>query len=193
MREKQLTLLKKLPLAYGGELRNTRAGRAHGRPLDTKNSMHLVLRSSKAKGRWSFLHPKNKNRIKDILNRFALKWGVDIYSVANVGNHLHIHMKLYNRHTYRPFIRAVTAAIAMAVTGASRWKPLKAQDANSNSGRQFWDYRPYTRVVRSFRAILNMRDYIQINKLEGYGVNRGVAEYLVKGMRRRRPAATNSS
>src|SRR5437868_5410941 len=106
---KQIELLKKQKKSYGGELLKTRKGRSGPRPLDTRNSMHLVLRSSKAKGDWSFTRPKNAAMIKLITNKFAAKYGVKIYSAANVGNHLHFHIKLSNRHTYRPFIRAITA------------------------------------------------------------------------------------
>src|SRR5690606_30259428 len=44
---KQLRLLKRQESDYGGELLKKREGRAHGRPLSTTNTMHLVLRSSR--------------------------------------------------------------------------------------------------------------------------------------------------
>lgn len=171
---RQIELLKKQNKSYGGELLKTRKGRSGPRPLATKDTMHLVLRSSKAVGEQSFKRPKNAARIRQIVNKFAFKYGVKIISLANVGNHLHFHIKLTNRFTYRPFIRAITSAIAMAVTGASRWNPLKMQAKD-----RFWDYRPFTRVVQSFRAFLNLKDYIQINKLEGYGCRRDEARFIV--------------
>jgi len=167
---KQLSLLKSQNKAYGGELLKTRKGRSGPRPLDTRNTMHLVLRSSRARGRWSFLRNENQHYIKKIVARFSVRYGVRILSLANVGNHLHFHIKLGNRHAYRPFIRAVTAAIAMAVTKKSRW--------NKGLGK-FWDYRPFTRVVIGFRAFLKLKDYIQINQLEGFH-GRSDAEWIVK-------------
>ncbi|MDX9731402.1 MAG: transposase [Bdellovibrionales bacterium] len=177
-RHPQLTLLKKQKSAYGGELRNTRAGRAGARPLAVKQTMHLVLRSSKAKGAWSFRHARNARRIQEIIHHFAGKNGVFILSMANVGNHLHIHMKLMNRFTYAPFIRAITSAIAMAVTGRSRWRKPTAQTKNEKK-ESFWDYRPFTRVIESFRALLTMRDYVRINQLEGCGVTRAEARSMI--------------
>lgn len=171
---KQIEMLKKQKKSYGGELMKTRKGRQGGRPLDTKNTMHLVMRSSKAKGEWSFRSSKNAAKIRQIVDKFARKNGVRVLSLANVGNHLHFHIKLTNRFTYRPFIRAITSAIAMAVTGVSRW----SASSKKTEGR-FWDYRPFTRVVQSFRAFLNLRDYIQINKLEGYGYRRDQARFIV--------------
>ena len=170
---KQIELLKKQNKSYGGELLKTRKGRSGPRPLSTKDSMHLVLRSSKAIGERSFRRPGHAAKIRKIVDKFACKHGVRILSMANVGNHLHFHIKLTNRFTYRPFIRAITAAIAMAVTGVSRWNRLK-----NNTKEKFWDYRPFTRVVQSYRALLNLRDYIQINKLEGYGLKIDEARYL---------------
>ena len=174
-RSGQFNLLPPAQKAYGGELLKTRKGRASGRPLATRNSMHLVMRSSKATGPHSFLRPKNKANIKVIVHRFARKYGVKIFSLANVGNHLHIHMQLSNRHGYRPFIRAISASIAMAVTGASRWAPLK-----KSAKDRFWDYRPFTRIVIGFKAMLRLSDYIRINQLEGIGFKRAKAVYLVK-------------
>jgi REP element-mobilizing transposase RayT len=171
---KQLTLLKRQKSAYGGELMTTRKGRAAPRPLSTKDTMHLVLRSSKARGPWSFRQQKNAQKIRALTAKFAAKYGVKVLHAANVGNHLHFHVKLGNRHTYTPFIRALTAAIAMAVTGASRWAPLK-----KSAKDRFWDYRPFTRIVQSYRALLNLRDYLFINQLEGQNRGRAEARVLV--------------
>src|ERR1700689_5388498 len=107
-KKNQLKLLKDEPKAYGGALLKTRKGRSRGRPLDTKNTMHLVLKSSKAVGDWSFWKPGNKEEIRKIIRKFSNKYGIKILSLANVGNHLHFQIKLYNIHTYKPFIRAVT-------------------------------------------------------------------------------------
>ena len=168
---KQIALLKNQNKSYGGELLKTRAGRSGPRPLDTKNTMHLVLRSSKAKGDWSFARPENNREIKRIIDRFSKKYFVQIISVANVGNHIHLHIRLLKRCTYNPFIRAITSAIRMAVTKTSRWNKSK---------EKFWDYRPFTRVVIGFKALLKLKDYIRINQLEGF-YGRTHAELIIKG------------
>ncbi|MGE4133979.1 MAG: hypothetical protein AB7F86_20245, partial [Bdellovibrionales bacterium] len=121
--------------------------------------------------------PDNKKKDRSIVHKFSNKYGVRIHSLANVGNHLNFHLQLTNRHTYKPFIRALTASIAMAVTGVNRWTKRSGQKA------KFWDYRPYTKVVMSLRQFLNLRDYVQINQYEGYGVERATATYLVKSAR----------
>jgi hypothetical protein len=72
-------------------------------------------------------------------------------------------IQLSHRRTYKPFIRAITSAIAMAITGLSRWTKHKRKI-------KFWDYRPFTRVIRGWRAKLRFKDYILINQLEGWEI-----------------------
>lgn len=188
-RKPQLELLKKQKDSYGGSLRNTREGRAGPRPLSTRETMHLVLRSTKAVGEWSFKKRANEEKIRKILTRFSFKYGIRVLSIGIVGNHIHLQMKLGNRFAYKPFIRGLTASIAMAVTGVSRWKrirgiggpqALNAAHRHSATGEKFWDCRPFTRVVRGFKALLKLKDYIEINQIEGFGFNRAEARMITE-------------
>lgn len=185
----QLKLLKDSPKAYGGELLKTRKGRESGRPLDTKNSIHLVLRSSLATGPWSFNYRGNSKKVREIISKFAEKNGVQILSLANVGNHIHMQIKLSNRFTYQKFIKAITSAIAMAMTGRNRWSrdPEGSSKSNGKSSKKevalnelqinalkkaklgFWDQRPFTRVIIGRNSVLKLKDYIRINEMEGWG------------------------
>ncbi len=122
--------------------------------------------------------PHNKKNIKIILRKFSTKYEVKLLHGANVGNHIHLEIQLTNRHTYKPFIRAITAAIAMKITGVSRWK-TKAQVGIT----KFWDLRPFTRVVIGWKARLSLKDYIKINSLEGQGFRRDVAKVLIQRQR----------
>jgi REP element-mobilizing transposase RayT len=188
---RQIKLFKDDEKAFGGTLMTTARGRMGCRPLNTGHSMHLVLRSTKAVGEWSFKKPKNERMIKIIIEKFSRKYGVNIFSLANVGNHLHFQIKLKNRFTYAPFIRAVTGSIAMAVTDSSRWNPLKSRPTKMRGAKKysrkiahvkdrFWDYRPFTRVVQGYRAFLRLKDYIQLNRLEGFGVRKEQGRFLLK-------------
>jgi REP element-mobilizing transposase RayT len=172
IRAQQIDLFPKRSKSYGGVLLNKRENRTYGRPISTSQTMHLVLRSSQAVGAKSFKTQSNKSAINKILTKFSVKYGIRILSLANVGNHLHLHIKIARRVGYLCFIRAVTAAIAMHVSGRNRWN-------KTSSNTKFWDYRPFTRIVEGFRALLNMKDYIQINQLEGLGVPRHQAHILL--------------
>lgn len=158
------------PLAYGGTLLQTRKGRAKPRPIATGQTMHLVLRSTKAMGDWSFRTSVNFSRVEKILKKFALKHGIELRHFAINLNHLHLHVKIPARHAYEKFIRAISSAIAMAVTGMSRWNRMKIK---------FWDRRPFSRVVVGDQDRENMRDYIRINQLESIGCKRVEARFYM--------------
>lgn len=168
------------PSAHGGAFQTTRRGRARRRPLSKVQSMHLTLRASKAKGAWSFRQPHHQTTIKTLIKRFAQKHGIHVYSSANVGNHLHLHVQLGRNGSYNKFIRALTAAIAMAVTGASRWnKPAQKI--------QFWDRRPFTRLVQDMKGFLRLEDYVAVNVLEGDGFPREAARRILEWRSRFQP------
>ena len=123
--------------------------------------------------------PNHRKKIDQITRKFAQKYGVRVLSLANVGNHLHFHIQLTNLFTYKPFMRAMSGSIAMAITGVNRWTKV-------NDGRKlrFWDYRPFSRVIAGgLKAFLAVKDYVQINKLEGFGFKREVAQIIVREKR----------
>jgi REP element-mobilizing transposase RayT len=164
---------------FGGSERKTRRSRQF-RPLSTKFSMHLILKSEHARGAWSFLAGKNKQKIKSLITDCAVKYGVKVLSAANVGNHLHLHIKIHRRWQYIRFIRVLTAKIAFAVTGANKFKPILNSAGQKIS---FWTQRPLTRFVHSWKDFLSLKDYIQINTYEGLGWSRQQAEFIVKSKR----------
>lgn len=181
----QTDLFPKKSSSYGGVLMKKRKGRIGARPLSTTQSMHLVLRSTKAIGEKSFKTNKNSKKIQTIIDTFARKYGIQILSLANAGNHLHFHLKITKRAGYVRFIRAITSAIAMYITGINRWT---AKDKNPETlsqtfnplNKKFWDYRPFTRIVIGKQDFLNMKDYIQINQLEGLGIKRIFAKVMIQ-------------
>lgn len=159
---------------YGGSLATTRKGRSGPRPLATKKTMHIVLRSSQAVGRYSFR--RHDSKIRQILQRFGHRHNVRVLSLANVGNHLHLHIQLRQRGGYAPFIRAVTASIMMLVTGVSRWH--KPTEGPSSTKRKFWDLRPFSRILSSFTERLNLKDYLAINRYQNLGYSKLEARFI---------------
>jgi hypothetical protein len=104
---------------YGGEHQKKRSGRG-ARPIKAKATMHVCMKSTRAKGGWSLRTPRNLPRVEKILRTFADKHGVKLWNHAIQFNHLHLAAEFPGRKSYKAFIRAVTGAIAMAVTGMSR-------------------------------------------------------------------------
>lgn len=176
-RPKQQSLFnQKWSLSHGGILRKKAHGRG-ARPLSSKATLHVVMRSSQAKGLWSFQNSKNIRKLGKFIQEFSKSKGVELISVANVGNHYHLHVKIPNRSLYKAWIRGLSSGIAMLTLGRKGLYLLKNQE------EKFWDYRPFTRVIQSFKAFLNLKDYLRINQFEGLGMPRTQAVLLVKGSR----------
>jgi REP element-mobilizing transposase RayT len=145
---------------FGGNLLRQAKNRT-ARPITTKKSMHLVLRSTQAKGEWSFKTPRNKKIVHQTLEETAKKFGVKIYQYANSGNHLHLLVKLGNRFAYNGFIRALSGTLAIKITAANKFKKLN---------QKFWDARPFSRIVEWGRAYKLIKDYLTLNQLEAEGI-----------------------
>lgn len=94
--------------------------------------------------------------IQRVLKDKAKKFGVGIADQANVGNHLHLKIRIASRESFQKFLKSVTNLIARKVTGARKGKPF---------GR-FWQGLAFTRVLMSYTEELNLRGYIMANRLE---------------------------
>jgi hypothetical protein len=134
----------------------TKGHRKLERPLSNKKWIHLILKSDKAKGTLSFLTPKNQSMIQSILTEKSKKFGIKIADFANVGNHLHLKIKIQDRERFQKFLKSITCLIARKVTGACRGKKF---------GR-FWQGLAFTRVLTSSLEELNLKGYIQANRIE---------------------------
>jgi REP element-mobilizing transposase RayT len=175
---KQQTLFKSQTIRpYGGDLRKKLKNRG-ARPLVTRSgTMHITLRSKQAVGLHSFQRPTNRDRAKNFITSFSAKKGIQVLKFANVGNHFHLHIKVPSHALYRAWIRGLTSGLAMIAMGLKGLKQLKAKQT------KFWDYRPFSQIIRSWRHFKNTKAYVEINILEGMGMPRTQAELFVKGSR----------
>jgi REP element-mobilizing transposase RayT len=130
------------------------------RPIAIKRPMHLVLKSSLASGKNSFLKPRLRGRIQDVLQKAAQSKGVKIYRFANSGNHLHLIVLPKSRVAFLAFIRTISGLIARITLGVERGKAL---------GMKFWDARPYSRILEWGRDYRRSCDYLLKNELEALG------------------------
>jgi len=173
MRTKQISLFddhtKKRfnRVSHGGGL--NKGKRKLERPLSKKKWIHLILKSDKARGALSFKMPKNKIAIERILKAKARKFGVKIADEANVGNHIHLKVKIHSRAMFQKFLISVTGLIARTVTGARKGKPF---------GR-FWNDLAFTRVLQSYAEELWLTGYFIANRMEAH-VSREAREKLLK-------------
>lgn len=142
--------------------------------------MHFVLRSSRATGSLSFRRPANERMVRALLETFTRRNGIKILDLALPGNHIHLHLKLRDRRSYKAFIRAFTAAIALRL-----------------QIKKFWDRRPFSRIVKGRRDFLGIKSYLRLNALEASGMSRKEARFAMewemaerhdRAHRHRRPA-----
>jgi REP element-mobilizing transposase RayT len=140
----------------GAHLKNSHAKTA--RAIACKKPMHLVMRSSLAKGARSFLRRDRELRV--LFEKQAKLFGVRIYRFANAGNHLHLIVLPRSRGAFKNFLRAVSGLTARLVLGAERGSPQT---------QSFWDQRPFTRILEWGRDFLGVKKYLLQNALEAIG------------------------
>lgn len=129
------------------------------RPVSEKMPIHLVIRSSQARGALSFRQGKNHRKIDRLVHQICRKRGVKLYEYANVGNHLHLLLKLHRHFLWTPFIRELTGKIVMEIVGYGK------------RDTPFFDQRPFTRIVNGWRRAYSIaKDYVIINQMEAAGV-----------------------
>lgn len=143
---------------FGGSL--IRGNPRERRPLSTKRPLHLVLRSSLARGERSFLNGRRRLAIQNLIQRAARAKGVKVYRLANSGNHLHLIVLPPSRAAFHAFIRAISGLIARLVLGAEKGRA---------QGIRFWDARPFTRILEWGRDYKRACSYLLQNTLEALG------------------------
>jgi len=132
------------------------------RPLDSKLPTHLVLRAV----RGTMRNPKNYLKVNQIVKNACAKYGVRLYEYANVGNHLHLLIKLRNRGSWAGFIREITGRIAQLT-------------------QTQWLYRPFTRIVRGWKkAYRRVQQYVRLNLGEAEGFISPLGIRLLRKLKR---------
>jgi hypothetical protein len=126
------------------------------RPRSSTESMHVIFRSPHAKGAMNLRN--HQLRIRKLIFKLAFRHGVRVYKFANVGNHIHLGLRLLCESAWKAYISGLTGGIARIVGfKKSRSKP------------RFWESRPYTRIVHWGRAYQILKDYIALNEYEADG------------------------
>src|SRR5476649_1626937 len=82
---------------HGGGIRKGK--RKLSRPFDSKKTLHLTLRSAKAKGSWSFLKNRHEKLIQKLVYHYADRFNIRVFRYANSGNHLHILLKAPSKNS----------------------------------------------------------------------------------------------
>lgn len=180
--------------SHGGSLRNQRAGRS-ARPLSSRDPIHLVFKARRETVKTGFRTYRRYFLIQRIVEFYSRRFYVKIEQISVQGDHLHLLVRTGRRSNFQSFFRVVAGQIAQQfqkqqlVTdplvraskphGTDKPGPrprLRVTDTprpetrvSKRSGTGLWKYRPFTRVVKGWRAYRIVRDYIQLNEREVLG------------------------
>lgn len=157
--KKRFPNLSGTSLEHGGFTRPRR--RKIARPVNPKKAMHLVLKSSRARGKWSLLTKENRKKVDYVLDKASRLFNVQVINRANVGSHIHLIVKAKSREGFQNFLRVASGHIAQYVTGARK--------ARKKVGK-FWDTLTYSRMLAAGEDYINTQIYITKNQLKDTGV-----------------------
>ena len=198
--QKQFSLFKtnwKHQFNYGGILRNLRKGRGQ-RPLSCSEPLHLVFKLNKDRLKTRTLRSsRNFNLVNHIIQKYSQKFFIKIEQVSIQSDHIHCLLRTSRRSNFHYFFRVVAGQIAQQFENlellnstTQKWpkslptvipktllQMMKEEDQSSvtdtpRADFRLWKYRPFSRVVRGYKAYLIVRDYIQLNEKEAAGVIR---------------------
>jgi REP element-mobilizing transposase RayT len=122
--------------------------------------MHVTMKSSQAVGRWSMLKPEHARLLRALVPLLATRFHVQLYEVANVGNHLHLVVRARTREGFKGFLMALSGRITQQITGAKKGNPLE---------KRFFDSIPFSRILEWGRDFKNAIRYVIQNTLEAAG------------------------
>ena len=156
---------------HGGILRCKRLGRKQ-RPLSTKDPLHVVFKIDRSRlvsrGLRSSLCFSMVTRI---IRQYSKRFFVKVDQLSIQGDHIHILVRAPRRSKFHDFFRVVAGQIAQRFENEGLLKAKVVTDTpkGPQKGTSLWRYRPFSRVVRGFRAYKIVRDYIQLNEKEARG------------------------
>lgn len=157
----------KIAKEHGGESYVKIHERKTARPFDPAKPLTVTMKSSRAVGERSMLHPRRARLIKEIVYRAGRRHGVIIKRYVSVGNHLHILVQtkarrmIEARPALRAFLREVSGLVSRLMTGARKGHP---------AGGKFWDYLAWSRVVEWGRDLAGIYRYFTKNEHDAIAV-----------------------
>lgn len=129
---------------FGGELQGRRKS---ARPLSRKHVVHVVMKSSQARGLNSLSGPRHARMVRRVLRLQSKKTDVQILKTLNLGSYLHLTLKIPTRKAYADFIRAVSGLIARSILQKERGEAKTLKSKPKSAG--FWDSRPLTQILQN--------------------------------------------
>ena len=148
--------------SHGGSLRRQRKGRGR-RPLSSKEPLHVVFKIRKTKLRRRSLRASQEFALtQHLIARYAAKFFVKIERSSVQKDHIHLLIRTSRRSLFQNFFRVLAGQIAQ------RFEKEGLLSVTDTPGG-LWLMRPFSRVVRGYRAYKIVVKYIWLNEMEGTG------------------------
>ncbi len=174
-------------LKYGGVLRQKRLGRGR-RTLSCKDSLHVVFKINKIVLRTQSLRThQNFKHCREIIQKYADRFFVKIEQISIQGDHVHCLVRTSRRSLFHHFFRVAAGQIAQQFEKTDKLREVidargyglknvtdtqknkKDDETKTKRKLSLWKYRPFSRVVRGYKAYKIVRNYIQLNEKEALG------------------------
>jgi putative transposase len=154
--------------AHGGSLRQKRLGRGR-RPLSTKDPLHCVFKFERRKLRIGLRSYRAFQLINKIIKTYSHKFSVKIEQISIQRDHIHVLVRASKRSSHIHFFRVAAGQIAQQFDNQSWVYRVTDTPARIKNGLGLWKLRPFSRIVRGWRAYKIVRNYIQLNEKEVLG------------------------
>ena len=180
-------------LEHGGEHRKKRHGRGR-RAISCKESLHVVFKLNRIVLKTQSLRTHQNFKLShEIIQKYAARFFVKIEQISIQGDHIHCLVRTCRRSFFHHFFRVVSGQIAQQFEKTDKLRyvvderfknklrsvtdtPKNIQRRTSSKGNsikrklKLWMYRPFSRVVRGYKAYKVVRNYIQLNEKEALGL-----------------------
>lgn len=174
-KSKQLAFIKRdwmHEFNHGGKLRNQRSGR-RVRPLACKESLHVVFKINKdALKQLSLRSIQTQRLVNSLILKYSKKFFIKIEQISIQNDHIHLLIRTSKRSLFHYFFRVVAGQMAQQLKKEGLISKTNVTDTQKNPLRKLklWKYRPFTRIVKSYKAYKVVKDYIQLNIKEAQGL-----------------------
>lgn len=162
----------KRPGEHGGA--HSAGTRRSRRPLSTRHSLHVTLRSVMAYGPRSLI--RHRTMVEEVIRKAGVRFHITIYNFAVCGNHLHLHIRGRTRVNLQNFFRVVAGHIAQSIVRQfpvsereRRWAG-SAQSGCEKNRRVFWHRLLWSRIVGWGREFVKVTEYVMTNTLEAMDI-----------------------
>ena len=143
----------------GGELRKSRQGRGM-RPLSTRDPLHLVFKVRPGELKKGLRNPATHTLVHRLLKKYSKRFYVKVEQFSVNSDHIHLLVRCSKRSFFHSFFRVFAGQIAQHATHTFRVK---------REGKSFWKARPWSRVIKGYKAYVLVRAYVKLNALEASG------------------------